>query len=141
MFVRVSPYAGRTLDGMVDIFCALMENAISHSGLPIEALLVDFQMSLSDGRFVVAIENNGASSTPTDDETERLVSLRNDIVQNNSRRKAQVEGKSGFRKMWATINAPQYRESRLDFGFSSNGNFRVDISFDIENIDDEDTLN
>ncbi|MEQ0777695.1 hypothetical protein ABLT15_35860 [Paraburkholderia tropica] len=132
---------GRTLDGMVDIFCALMENAITHSDLPINTLRVKFDIRTKDGRVWVVVGNNSSRNLSIAANMERLAALRTDIVQNQSKRKAQIEGKSGFRKIWATINAPQYRDPHLDFGFSEKDHFRVELDFGLENVDDEDTFN
>ncbi|MBG0868222.1 MULTISPECIES: hypothetical protein [Burkholderia] len=132
---------GRTLDGMVDISCALIENAITHSDLPISELHVKFDIRTKDGRVSVIVENNSNQNLAIAANMERLAALRMDIVQNQSRRKAQIEGKSGFRKIWATINAPQYRDPHLDFGFSDKDHFRVELDFGLEKIDEEDTFN
>jgi hypothetical protein len=130
---------GRTLDGMVDIFDALIENAIEHASLPIEQLTVDVSLKLSDGVFSASIENVTGAILLDPQAELRLEKLRDEIKKSDSRRKAQLEGRSGFHKIWATINAPQYREPALDFGFTSNGTFKVNLGFKIGAMEDEDS--
>lgn len=135
-----SSMPGRTLDGMVDIFDALIENAIEHASVPIDEVSVDVSLKLSDGEFSATIEN-ATGAMLLDSEAElKLEKLREEIKKSDSRRKAQLEGRSGFHKIWATINAPQYREPSLDFRFTSNGTFKVNLGFKIGAMEDEDSV-
>lgn len=130
---------GRTLDGMVDVFCGLFENAIAHSGLSVDRLNIDVSLSLLDGKFSARVRNPVEALTFERRDENRLERIRNEIRKSDTRRKAQMEGRSGFHKLWATINAPQYRDPSLLFGFTDDGAFEVTIGFRIEIADDEDT--
>ena len=130
---------GRALDGMVDVFCALFENAIEHSGLNVDDLKVDVALELSEGKFRAHISNPTDPLTFENRDEYRIEHIRSEIIKSDTRRKAQKEGRSGFHKLWATVNAPQYRDPRLEFGYQSDGRFEVDMEFTIGVSDDEDS--
>jgi hypothetical protein len=130
---------GRTLDGMVDIYCALFENAIEHSGLPISDLLINVQASYRDGHFHVSITNSLNTDELTDENKAKIELISNEIKKKDTRVKAQKERGSGFHKMWSTINSPLYKDPKLEFSYVNKNEFLVNIQFNIESVDEQNT--
>lgn len=130
---------GRTLDGMVDIYCALFENAIEHCGLPISELIINVHASYKDGHFKVSIANSLNPNELTDINKSKIDLISNEIRKKDTRVKAQKERGSGFHKMWSTINSPLYKDPWLDFSYASENEFLVDIQFNIESVDEQNT--
>jgi hypothetical protein len=128
---------GRTLDGMVDIFYVLLENAILRSGLKVDELILKAEVSFSDGIFNAKVSNNISATTVTQNELDKLEKLRELLKSDESPHHAQVEGHSGLLKIWLTINSPIYKEPNLDFNYLNKENFVVEVSFKIERSDSE----
>lgn len=127
---------GRTLDGMVDAFYVILSNAMEHSGLDIAALNIIVDFSLEPTRYCVRVESNLAPSIPSVVQREKVMSIRDGLNRSDSRRLAQLEGGSGLRKLWRSINSPFYAEPKLDFGFSEDGMFYVVVSYNIEAVNE-----
>jgi hypothetical protein len=132
---------GRTLDAMVDMFCVLFENAIGHSGLSLQNLSVAANLEFTDGRFTATLSNEILATTFDERDEQRLQRIRAELTKDEARNKAQREGRSGFHKLWSIINAPQYRDPLLSFGFTERGSFEVTVSFRTEVFDDENAYN
>lgn len=132
----VSLMPGRTLDGMVYIFYGLLENAILRSGLDIDTLNVTADISFSSGVFNAKIINSVAPERLTDEEREKVRSLRDSLDSSESPRRAQLEGRSGLHKIWLTINSPLYRDPVLKF-YHTDLAFVVEVGFKLENSENE----
>lgn len=131
---NINQMPGRTLDGMVDLYCALFENAIEHSGLPIQDLNINVAIDYRKNNYKVVITNNINKSQVSTENSERITSIREDIRKKDTRIKAQKEKGSGFHKMWSTINAPHYKEPALTFSYLLPDTFEVNIKFIVESI-------
>lgn len=131
---------GRTLDGMVDAFYVVLSNAVEHSGLDGEALNVYVSFEISQTRYSARIVSSLASNVPTQSQRENVAAIRDSLSKSDSLKLAQVEGGSGLRKLWRSINSPFYEDPRLDFGFSDEDRFYVEISYNIQ-AQDENSLN
>lgn len=128
---------GRSLDAMVDMFCVLFENAIGHSGESLQNLKVVGDLEFIDGYFRVTLTNSVFARTYGERDESRLQRIRAELAKDDTRNKAQKEGRSGFHKLWAIINAPQYRDPSLEFGFTEKGTFEVKVNFKMEVADEE----
>ncbi|WP_158489872.1 hypothetical protein [Stenotrophomonas maltophilia] len=140
--IDISPYdrsarlPGRTLDGMVDAFYVLISNAIEHSGLEGESLKISVSFDLTPTRYAARIDSSLAPSIPSIEQRSSVESIRSSLNKSDSLKLAQVEGGSGLRKLWRSINSPFYDAPSLDFGFSPSGNFYVEISYNVEIVDE-----
>lgn len=132
---------GRSLDAMVDMFCVLFENAIGHSGEILTNLKVSAELRFVDGCFNARLRNSVFETTFTERDESRLQRIRAELTKDDNRNKAQKEGRSGFHKLWAIINAPQYWEPSLEFGFKDPDIFEVVVSFKTEVNNDENAYN
>lgn len=128
---------GRTLDGMADVFYVLLENAILRSGLEVDKLIFEAEVSFSDGFFNAKISNNISTVALTQDERDKLETLRESLRNDDSSRRAQGEGRSGLLKIWLTINSPIYKDPKLDFNYLDDEFFVVEVSFKLERLDNE----
>ena len=70
---------GRTLDSMVYVFYDLLENAIQHSGLDVDELILQADVSFSNGIFNAKISNNISAEKLTQDERNKLEKLRESL--------------------------------------------------------------
>lgn len=127
---------GRTLDGMVDVFCASFENAIEHSLLPINKININVRISYNNNIFEATVKNNIHTTCRTVSNENKLAQIRTEINKKDSRIKAQKEKGSGFLKVWSTINSPQYKDPQLTFDYIDDELFSVNIKFKIEVTDD-----
>lgn len=118
---------GRTLDRMVDIFYVFLENAVKRA--PLNGIDIECNINYDGGRFDCEVLSR--SLPPASDEEEKLASLRTTLASSESRKLAQNEGKSGFRKVWNSLDHPLFREPRLDFERMSDNRFRVEVSFKV----------
>jgi hypothetical protein len=134
---------GRTLDGLVDVFYGLIENAIKHSGLDAQSLWVRMDISFTEGCYSADVVNNLRPGRPTPADREKVDRLREALGRSDSRRKAQLEGGSGLHKIWRAVNSPLYKEPSLTFSLSPPdaevGLFSVKIKFNLERGTDEDS--
>ena len=140
--VEVAPYdrdhkmPGRTLDGMVDAFYVILSNAIEHSGLNGADLKISVTFDLSPRHYAAKVESSLGPFVPTEAQRMKVDGIRESLNRGDSRRLAQIEGGSGLHKLWRSINSPFYEAPNLDFGFSNENRFYVDISYDIEARDE-----
>lgn len=132
---------GRSLDAMVDMFCVLFENAIGHSGECLSNLKVVADLDFKDGCFSATLTNQVFHKTFDDRDEERLERIRSELTKDDNRNRAQKEGRSGFHKLWAIINAPQYRDPSLVFGFTDDQKFEVTVKFGMEVTDESNAYN
>lgn len=132
---------GRTLDGLVYLFYGLLENAILHSKVDVTELVVEAELFFNDGIFRARVSNNLTLIEELNAEKGKLDSLRALIKSDESPRRAQKEGRSGLHKIWITINSPIYKEPDLDFYYSDNSSFVVDVKFKLERSDEENINN
>ncbi|NOU13846.1 MAG: hypothetical protein HOO92_07760 [Methylococcaceae bacterium] len=130
---------GRTLDGMVYVFYVLLENAVLRSGVRVENLNVNAEVSFFNGIFNAKVSNNLANTKITQDERNKLNKLRESLKSDESPRRAQAEGRSGLHKIWLTINSPIYKEPKLDFYIMDNSSFVVEVSFKLVKVEYENT--
>ncbi|KAA5971639.1 hypothetical protein [Pantoea sp. M_9] len=126
---------GRTLDGMVDVYCASLENAIEHAGLPINDLELDASLSYINNTFEIELINNIEESKCTKETIDKITVIESEIKKMDTRVKVQKEKGSGFHKIWSTINSPQYNSPELIFGFEGVTRFKVSIKFIVESSD------
>ncbi|MBA8866735.1 hypothetical protein FHW11_003918 [Pantoea agglomerans] len=126
---------GRTLDGMVDVYCASLENAIEHAGLSINDLELDASISYINDTFEITLINNIDESKYNKETQDKITIIESEIKKMDTRIKVQKEKGSGFHKIWSTINSPQYNSPELFFGFESNSKFKVSIKFIVESTD------
>lgn len=127
-----SKLPGRSLDALVDIYYALFENAVKYAeneGTPLD---VQLKLNYQKGEFVGEVISS--AHPPTSDQLERLEQIRESLATPESRRLAQSEGRSGFRKIYIALDNPLYRSSSITFAHEINGQFRVVFSFRIADI-------
>ncbi len=127
---------GRTLDGMVDIYCAIFENAIEHSGVNIADLIIKVNVSYEKNNFKAIIKNNIDTRVYVPANMDKIKAIKQELVKKDTRAKAQKEKGSGFHKMWSTINSPLYKNPSLTFEYNDGTNFVVEIEYTIEAIDE-----
>lgn len=132
---------GRTLDGMVDVFASLLDNATIRSGLPIEKLKVTVTLSFDNKNFYAAVENNIGSDKPTQTDNEKIAAARESLNKTESRTRAQSEKGSGLLKIWRTIQSPVYKDPFFSFNYVDSKKFIVNISYNIERNSDEILVN
>lgn len=120
---------GRTLDSLVDIFYALFENSAKYAEQENIPIKVKITLSFLTGDFKCSVVSNG--KPPTDDRLARLEELRQSLQTQESRRLAQSEGRSGFRKILLALSAPIYKSHTLTFEHQVEGDFVVNFSFKI----------
>lgn len=123
---------GRTLDGLVDLFGILFENAIDHCELDINSLYVDVVLEFSDKVLKLTMVNNVAKSVATPDAQRTLESIKETLGKDGSRKFLQAEGRSGFHKIWKILNSPYYRSPSLKFNYDGSDKFLVDIEVLLE---------
>jgi hypothetical protein len=128
---------GRTLDGMVDAFYVILSNAMDHSGLNGADLEITLAFELTEQRYAVRVESSLGPFVPSEAQTMKVETIRDGLNRTDSRRLAQIEGGSGLRKLWRSINSPFYESPALDFGFSPNRRFFVHMSYDIGGRDED----
>lgn len=124
-----SKLSGRTLDALVDIFYALYENAVKYAELESILLKIETVMSVKNGEFKATVTSNALP--PTQSQLATLNDLRASLSTQESRRLAQYEGRSGFRKILLALSSPIYKTSFLEFEHSDNEKFIVNFGFKI----------
>ena len=87
----------------------------------------------------MSIANSLNPNELTDINKSKIDLISNEIRKKDTRVKAQKERGSGFHKMWSTINSPLYKDPWLDFSYASENEFLVDIQFNIESVDEQNT--
>jgi DNA-binding transcriptional ArsR family regulator len=131
---------GRTLDGMVDVFSGLLENAVKRSRLQLDSLRVTVDATLERGLYTAKVVNNIDRSRVTARDRELLSEIRQSLLNQDGNRRAQIEGRSGIHKIWLTINSPGHIDPTLAFDIVDD-RFEVIISFHLpaetsdENLD------
>lgn len=139
IMTATSSMPGRTLDSIVDIFCAIFENAISYSGKDLAELDIKVELDFDNGRYRAVVINGAAVDSSKGSNTERLEQVRLELRKSDISSKVQSEGRSGFHKIWAAINSPQYSNPDLQFGYNDDDQFVVSFSFSLEVSSDEDS--
>lgn len=117
---------GRTLDTMVDIFYELFENAVKHSQAARIPLEVEIRLAYCDGEFHGEVVSG--AQMPTQEQLDHLTHLRESLATVESRRLAQGEGRSGFRKIYIALDNSIYKSSNLRFAHEE-AKFKVKFSF------------
>lgn len=130
---------GRTLDSLVDIYCALFENAIEHSGLPLKELYITVEPHYENNKFNVIVCNSVLQDASYREKLNKIELIRQEISKKDTRAKAQKERGSGFHKIWSTINSPLFKNPNLFFSYMDGNKFQVTISFNLESIDEQNT--
>lgn len=129
--INVSEHAdmmpGRSLDGMVDIYYVLLENALKHSVQESLKSEVRIDIEFTNGFFKCTVTSK--AKKPTESQLSHLQEVRETLADPESRRLAQIEGRSGFRKIWMTLDNTLYKSPELTFEHQEDGFFRVNISF------------
>lgn len=120
---------GRSLDALVDIYYALFENAVKYSESEGVALNVRLKLNYQRGAFSGEVLSNALP--PSIEQQERLRQIRESLATQESRRLAQSEGRSGFRKIYIALDNPLYKSTQLEFTHEMDGTFRVTFSFKI----------
>lgn len=124
-----SKLPGRALDSLVDIFYALYENAAKYAESENIGLKVKSILRFNSGEFSCSVISGGLP--PRSDRLAELEELRQSLETQESRRLAQTEGRSGFRKILLALSNPIYKGSDLTFDHQSNGNFVVRFGFKV----------
>lgn len=120
---------GRALDSLVDIFYTLFENAAKYADQESIPLRVKLKMRYHGGDFQCEAYSEG--KPPSIERLAMLRELKSSLDSKESRRLAQSEGRSGFRKILLALNSPIYRSSSLDFTHETDGMFVVRFGFKI----------
>lgn len=120
---------GRALDALVDIFYVLFENAFKYAESENIPLNINVSISISAGNLNASVSNN--AKAPTQERLDELSNLRASLATQESRRLAQSEGRSGFRKVLLALSSPLYKASFLEFEHLAEGVFKVDFGFKI----------
>lgn len=128
---------GRTLDSLVDIYCALFENAIEHSGLPLNELQIQVEPKYENNQFSVTVNNSVCLDESFEEKSKKIETIRHEISKKDTRTKAQKEKGSGFHKIWSTINSPLFKNPVLSFDYVEKNRFQVIISFNLESNDEQ----
>lgn len=128
-FKADSKLPGRTLDALVDIFYALFENAVKYSEL--ESVPLNTAVSISYTQGELRAEVASKALRPTAERLENLQTLRLSLATQESRRLAQSEGRSGFRKILMALSSPLYKNPFLEFEHTNEGEFKVNFGFKI----------
>lgn len=118
---------GRTLDALVDIFYVLFENAIKYAEAHGVTRNIRIKLRYHNGDFSGEVLSDALE--PSSDHLRRLDQIRESLATPESRRLAQSEGRSGFRKIYIALENPLYKSPQLIFRHESDGNFRVNFSF------------
>jgi hypothetical protein len=124
-----SKLPGRALDSLVDIFYAIFENAAKYAEMESMPLRVELVLRYQAGDFQCEAFSDG--KPPSVERLEMLHELKASLQCQESRRLAQSEGRSGFRKILVALNNPIYRAPALDFDHEPNGRFVVRFGFKI----------
>ncbi|MDO8653178.1 MAG: hypothetical protein Q7R66_13415 [Undibacterium sp.] len=132
---------GRTLDAMVDVFACLLENATIRSGLTTERLRIKVELALCDGKFSATVWNNIAPDKPTAIDIDKIQRVRESLQKSDSRARAQREGGSGLHKIWRAITSPIYKDPYFVFGYEDSKEFRVNIKYNLDQSENENTVN
>lgn len=119
---------GRTLDGLVDIFGILFENAIDHCGLDINKLEVAVSIKFENGRITISMTNSLAVEMITDESQAALQAIRDVLGKDGAKKFLQNEGRSGFHKIWKIISAPIYSDALMAFDYTQDKTFAVSVS-------------
>lgn len=123
---------GRTLDGLVDLFGILFENAIDHCDLDINYLYVDVVLEFKGKVLKISMVNNVSDTVSTEAAQATLSIIKETLGKDGARKFLQAEGKSGFHKIWKILNSPFYRKPKLDFNYRGKEKFFVDIEVSVE---------
>jgi len=127
-----SKLPGRALDSLIDIFYALFENAAKYAESESIALRVTLVLRYQAGDFQCEASSDG--KPPSAERLKILRELKESLQHQESRRLAQLEGRSGFRKILVALNNPIYRTPSLDFEHESEGRFIVRFNFRIAEL-------
>ena len=120
---------GRSLDALVDIFYVLMENSVKYAegkNIPLE---VNLNLSFVRGEFSGRVSSK--ARPPTAEDLIRLEQIRENLASQDSRRLAQSEGRSGFRKIFIALDNPLYKSKSLSFSHEASGAFLVEFRFKV----------
>ncbi len=120
---------GRSLDSLVDIFYALFENCAKYSDAEKIPLNVRLNLRYQEGEFDAEIVS--IALPPSEADLRDLDALRTSLLSQESKRLAQSEGRSGFRKIQLALSSPIYKAPRLEFAHEQEGLFRVKFGFRI----------
>ncbi len=118
---------GRTLDALVDIFYVLFENAVKY--VEAHGVLLDVRIKLRYHRGDFSGEVLSNALEPSTEHLKHLDQIRESLATPESRRLAQSEGRSGFRKIYIALENPLYKSPSLSFAHESDRKFRVNFSF------------
>lgn len=120
---------GRALDSLVDIFYTLFENAAKYAEVESIPLRVKLNLCYQGGAFHCEARSEG--KPPSSERLAMLRELKSSLDSKESRRLAQSEGRSGFRKILLALSNPIYRVPSLDFMHETDGMFVVRFGFKI----------
>ncbi|MGE8637991.1 MAG: hypothetical protein ACN6PR_05075 [Achromobacter sp.] len=120
---------GRLLDDLVDIYYALFENAVQYAEQECVPLKINIDHQYKSGELRAVVTSSALP--PTEAQLARLAALKESLSSEESRRLAQSEGRSGFRKIILALSRPIYKSSELNFEHRDSGEFRVSFSFKI----------
>lgn len=123
---------GRALDTLVDVFYVFFENSFKYAESEHVPLKIDVSMSMKSGDFKATVSSNALPPTPQ--RLDELAKLRSSLATQESRRLAQGEGRSGFRKVLLALSSPLYKSSFLNFEHTLDGEFKVNFGFKMQEV-------
>lgn len=89
---------GRTLDSLVDIYCALFENAIEHSGLPLKELYITVEPHYENNKFNVIVCNSVLQDDSYRDKLNKIELIRQEISKKDTERRHKKNEGAAFIK-------------------------------------------
>ncbi|MDR6937332.1 hypothetical protein [Luteibacter sp. 3190] len=131
---------GHSLDAMVDAFYGLITNAVEHSAVASDDLLINIDLVLDEANFVATVTNTIGDEKPTPFDLDRVAKIEASLGRSDSPTRAQVEGGSGTHKLWRAVNSPFYSYPVLSFGFTGERTFSLTFGFRIAEDADESTI-
>ncbi|WP_155643685.1 hypothetical protein [Burkholderia cepacia] len=118
---------GGILNPFVDAFYILFENAVSKSGLHRSDIVVAVEAKITDGKFVISIENNCAALGDVGEANAKLERYRDPANFHAAVDVAQGEGGSGFFKLWRLLDKDVNVRHLVTLGYSNSDRFMVGI--------------
>jgi hypothetical protein len=119
---------GLLLPGLVDVLIIAFENIVRHSDLSLPK--VEVTVTADDYWIWVNVRNDIGRGVFCDAAVARVAKLREALESGGYRKSVAAEGCTGFHKIWKIIAHDLGGEARLDFGFSDETHFFVEIGIE-----------
>lgn len=131
-----SKMPGRTLDGLVDLFSILLENAIDHCGLGINELDINISIEYENSSLRISVTNNILSDVKSEESILVLNGIKDALGKDGAKKFLQNEGRSGFHKIWKILSGPAYSGPKLTFDYVGEKEFSVVIEAEVEQYEE-----